>query len=52
MHCKRDLQMRYNFVIDSMSLHCMFKVIDETLRLANLSFTLFREAKTDVHMNG
>ncbi|KAL1827147.1 hypothetical protein ACET3Z_005559 [Daucus carota] len=28
------------------------KVIDETLRVANLSFTLFREAKTDVHMNG
>ncbi|KAL8089009.1 hypothetical protein AgCh_038675 [Apium graveolens] len=28
------------------------KVIDESLRVANLSFTLFREAKTDVHMNG
>ncbi|CAK9173370.1 unnamed protein product [Ilex paraguariensis] len=28
------------------------KVIDETLRLANLSFVLFREARTDVSING
>ncbi|XP_059640624.1 ent-kaurenoic acid oxidase 1-like [Cornus florida] len=28
------------------------KVIDETLRLANISFTLFREAKADVNING
>ncbi|KAL9246920.1 hypothetical protein vseg_020398 [Gypsophila vaccaria] len=28
------------------------KVIDETLRIVNISFTLFREAKTDVNMNG
>ncbi|XP_059656751.1 ent-kaurenoic acid oxidase 2-like [Cornus florida] len=28
------------------------KVIDETLRVANLSFALFREAKTDVNING
>ncbi|KAL3497713.1 hypothetical protein ACH5RR_040445 [Cinchona calisaya] len=28
------------------------KVIEETLRLVNLSFALFREAKTDVNING
>ncbi|XP_074299488.1 beta-amyrin 11-oxidase-like [Silene latifolia] len=28
------------------------KVIDETLRLVNISFTLFREATTDVTING
>ncbi|XP_074309439.1 ent-kaurenoic acid oxidase 2-like [Silene latifolia] len=28
------------------------KVIDETLRLVNISFTLFREAATDVTING
>ncbi|KAK9716231.1 hypothetical protein RND81_06G219700 [Saponaria officinalis] len=28
------------------------KVIDETLRIVNISFTLFREANTDVNING
>ncbi|KAF7828545.1 beta-amyrin 11-oxidase-like [Senna tora] len=28
------------------------KVIDETLRLANISFSLFREARVDVNING
>ncbi|XAR54833.1 hypothetical protein NMG60_11030139, partial [Bertholletia excelsa] len=28
------------------------KAIDETLRLANISFALFREAKTDINLNG
>ncbi|XP_027336882.1 beta-amyrin 11-oxidase-like [Abrus precatorius] len=50
---KRRPPMQKNISIKEVKeMHYLSKVIDEMLRLANISFTLFREATADVNING